>query len=147
MLLDVELQYKQRIKELEDDLNTAIRMGRDVAASKDLTIKTTIERYEQRIKEMEDKNAGAEIEIDHLEAEIEAVKASKLVFVPELSDDMKETYLDDNIQLHKRIEELTEALEKIKEWCEVCTCEICGEKEMKDTDCYDIAKAATGGPK
>jgi hypothetical protein len=32
-------KFTARIKELEDDLDTAIRMGRDLAGSKDLRIK------------------------------------------------------------------------------------------------------------
>jgi ribosomal protein L32 len=35
-----------------------------------------------------------------------------------------------------------EALESIKSWCEASVCEICGEKKMTETDCYDyVCKA------
>jgi hypothetical protein len=39
--------------------------------------------------------------------------------------------------LRKKIALLIEALISIKVWCEGTTCEICGEKKMTDTDCYD----------
>jgi hypothetical protein len=43
---------------------------------------------------------------------IAALKSSKLVFVPELSDDMKETYLEENIALQAKVKELEAALEE-----------------------------------
>jgi DNA repair exonuclease SbcCD ATPase subunit len=73
--------------------------------------------------------------IEELTAELAAVKASKLVFVPENSEDMQETYIDDNIRneieithleqevVHaaatialrdERIKKLERALEKIR---------------------------------
>ena len=43
---------------------------------------------------------------------------------------------------------LREVLGNIKLWCEGATCEICGIKEMKDTDCYDyVTEALRGGEK
>ena len=44
--------------------------------------------------------------------------------------------------LQARIKELEGALENIKLWCEGSVCEICGKKEMKDTDCYDYVMQA-----
>lgn len=37
---------------------------------------------------------------------------------------------------------LRSALESIRIWCEGSTCEICGEKKMVDTDCYEYVKKA-----
>jgi hypothetical protein len=50
-------------------------------------------------------------------------------------------YQNELSQAKQRIKELTEASERIKVWCEGSTCEICGEKEMTDTDCYDIVNS------
>jgi hypothetical protein len=46
-------------------------------------------------------------------AEIAALKSSKLVFVPELSDDMKKTYLEENIALQAKVKELEAAMKEL----------------------------------
>ena len=51
--------------------------------------------------------------IGYLEHELEAAKASSLVFVPAMSDDMAETYLAENIQLHAEIERKDEMIEQL----------------------------------
>ena len=51
--------------------------------------------------------------IGYLEHELEAAKASSLVFVPAMSDDMAETYLSENIQLHAEIAKKDEMIEQL----------------------------------
>ena len=66
-------------------------------------------------KELAEKDA----EIATLQARIKELEASKLVFVPEMSDDMGEIYLEDNIRLQARIKELeAEANKNMIELCE-----------------------------
>ena len=59
-------------------------------------------------------HASAVLIIGGLENELQAVKASKLVFVPAMSDDMAETYLAENIQLNAEIAGLQERVKELE---------------------------------
>lgn len=57
-------------------------------------------------------------------------------------NELRESLMGDNERLKKETEKLRAALQSIKIWCEGSTCEICGKKEMTDTDCYDYVMKA-----
>ncbi|HSW62196.1 MAG TPA: hypothetical protein VLH56_02575 [Dissulfurispiraceae bacterium] len=62
----------------------------------------------------------ANARIKELEAELSASKASNLVFVPAMSDDMAETYMEDNLRLQARVRELEANIAETHDW--YCGC-------------------------
>ena len=119
--------------------NEEIGVLKNTLKSDEISMKKLVKRNE----ELRDDLIKTAWQRDAQQAEITALQA-RITHC----DNCGGSWYDDGLTgrcLICRIKELTEALEKIRLWCEGSTCEICGEKEMKDTDCYDYVKAAIGG--
>lgn len=123
---------KERVKELEKALSYCINVDKE---------------SQQNITELEAENKLLQSELTkwlrpHDDSDLQFMKeqaadksvAAKQAYINALEWHYKHAQAD-----NKR---LVEALEKIVIWAKGSTCEICGEKEMTDTDAYDIAREA-----
>jgi hypothetical protein len=101
-----------------------------------------VEQWKRIIVTHVDVIAEKEKRIAALQAELTAVKASKLVFVPELSDDMKDTEIE---RLEDRVKELEGALEKYGSHSPADGSPICERSKHSDYPCTCGFEAALGG--
>jgi predicted RNase H-like nuclease (RuvC/YqgF family) len=119
-----------------------------------ITQNDQLDRYEEQIAALEKRisdagilklaaeNAALTARIKELEDELTAVKASNLVFVPELSDDMKDTEIE---RLEDRVKELEGALEKYGSHSPADGSPICERSKHSDYPCTCGFEAALGG--
>jgi hypothetical protein len=137
-----------------DHLDAIEAKDREIAEKKKqlkiLTIKCSGSLANNLCPDHRDKQAGKSClacQIESKDGEIaelkRQLKMSELIRTNEKKILIEE--IAKNTELRAKNERLKQCLFDIKLWCEGATCEICGVKEMKDTDCYDYVMKALKG--